>query len=233
MTLAGAILAFILLVWLISSLRSRLVFELSGLSLLIFGNAIPGKWVYSVIFLPGTILHELSHFLVAEILGVRTGTIEVLPEFHEKSDSLSERLGSVQTAKTGPIRSFLIGAAPFITGLAILWVLGSILSSSTLSNWYLGLLIYGIAVVGSSMLLSKEDRRAWPFVIILVILISIIFSLTPYNIPKSVSNSLLTLITALDRVLAVTVGIILGVNGVIYFFRRIIEKILGKKVVRR
>ena len=36
---------------------------------------------WSAIFLPGTIIHEVSHFLVAAMCGLRTGRVEVLPEF--------------------------------------------------------------------------------------------------------------------------------------------------------
>src|SRR6185369_6452254 len=35
--------------------------------------------IFSMIFLPGVFLHELSHFVLAKILRVRTGKFSILP----------------------------------------------------------------------------------------------------------------------------------------------------------
>lgn len=233
MSLSGAIVGVIILIWLLSVLRNRLIFETSSLSLLLLGKTIYGEWLYSIIFLPGTILHEISHFLMAELLGVRTGTIEILPNFSEKTPDHRARLGSVETVQTDPIRSFLIGIAPFITGIATLWILATLLSKSTLSSWYLAAVVYAIAVVGSSMLLSREDRRNWPFILVLLIILLTLYFIQPYRLSTTALDKLLPLFTTLLSVLSTTIGVILGLNGIMYSLRRIIEKILGKKVIRR
>ncbi|KKU25515.1 MAG: putative membrane protein [Microgenomates group bacterium GW2011_GWA2_46_16] len=119
-------LIFVILIVILSALRTRLVFELSGTSLLLFDTPRPGIILYSVLVLPGTVIHELSHWLVAEILQVRTGEIVILPEL--TGGDGEERLGSVQTERTDPLRGFLIGIAPFLTGLLILVTLGRLFS---------------------------------------------------------------------------------------------------------
>lgn len=233
MELLGAILLTVLAIILLSTLRTRLHFEFVATSLLIFGSNLVGKWLYTLIFLPGTILHELSHWLMAELLGVRTGEIVILPDFESSPLDNRERLGSVQTAQAGPFRSFLIGAAPFFTGLGVLWVLGSLLLQGDWLFWQYALIFYGIIVVGSSMLLSKEDRRSWPFIAVLAIVITALYYVLPITIPSALILSATSLITRLNQVLFVTVGAILVIIGISYTLRRIIEKLLGKKIIRR
>jgi len=73
----------------------------------------------SVLFLPGVIVHELSHAFMASILVVRVGKMEFWPQIHEDR----VKLGSVQIAKSDPFRRFLIGAAPLFGGIGILLLL--------------------------------------------------------------------------------------------------------------
>ncbi|GAB4027706.1 MAG: hypothetical protein Fur0011_6370 [Candidatus Microgenomates bacterium] len=233
MGLLGAIVLATVAIILLSTLRTWLYFEFVALSLLIFKTNRVGKWLYTLIFLPGTILHELSHWLMAELLGVRTGEITILPDFETTEERGSERLGSVATASSGPLRSFMIGAAPFFTGLFILWILGSLLQRGDWQLWQYILMFYGIIVVGSSMLLSKEDRRSWPFIAILVSSLLILYYFLPLTIPVRLIVAATNIVSRLNQVLFVTVGLILGIIGISYTLRRIIQKLLGKKVIRR
>ena len=233
MGLLGAIVLATTALLVLSTLRTWLHFEFVALSLLIFKTNRVGKWLYTLIFLPGTILHELSHWLMAELLGVRTGEITVLPDFDSPSEGGRERLGSVATASSGPVRSFLIGAAPFFTGLGILWILGSLLQSGDWLLWQYALIFYGIVVVGSSMLLSKEDRRSWPFIVILVAILLISYYFLPFTIPTTFVAAATNLFSRLNQVLFVTAFAILVIIGISYALRRIIQKLLGKKVIRR
>lgn len=232
MTLLGASLAFIFLIAVLGAIRTRLLFEFVSISLLLFKTQSVGKWFYSLVFLPGTILHELSHWLTAELLGVRTGEIIILPSFEDPVNGGREKLGSVQTEKTGPLRSFLIGAAPFFTGVFILWLLGTLLQNDRLW-WQYFLIFYGVVVVGSSMLLSREDRNSWPFIGILFFLIIATLYLTPLDLPLAWIVTITAIVWSLNQILGVTVLAILAIIGLTYGMRRIIERIVGKKIVRR
>src|SRR5947209_5745118 len=58
---------------------------------------------------PGTVIHELAHLFTAEILGVHTGKLSLVPE------SIAEpniKAGSVMIAATDPFRRYAIGLAP-------------------------------------------------------------------------------------------------------------------------
>ncbi len=217
----------------LSTLRTRLVYELSGTSLLMFGSTRPGILLYSIFVLPGTIIHELSHWIVAEILQVRTGEITILPEL--KGDGDRERLGSVATERTDPLRGFLIGVAPFITGTAILLVLGSLLSAglSTYPLWQILLMLYGVMVIGNSMMISREDRRTWPFIITLLIVVGfIIYRYFPTVISNN-TDAISRMLLPLNQVLGVTAGFNLVMIGGSYGLRRLIEKITKRRLVHK
>lgn len=216
---------FVILIIILSVLRSRLVYELSGASLLLFGSTKPGVVIYSLLVLPGTIIHELSHWIVAELLLVRTGPITIFPQ--------AERLGSVATVKSDPFRGFLIGIAPFITGLIILVILGQLLSLGwgSYSWWQLALIIYGIMVMGNSMMTSESDRRTWPFII--VFFSFIIFLIFKYYPSLSLSHypSIIKILLPLNQILGVTAGLNLVMIGALFATRRFIEKLTKRRIL--
>src|SRR3989344_5460758 len=80
-----------------------------------------GMYLFAILFLPGTFIHEISHFLAALFLLVPVGNLELIPKFKEEGGGVD--LGSVAIGKTDPIRRFLIGVAPFVFGLFIIFVL--------------------------------------------------------------------------------------------------------------
>lgn len=233
MQLLVPLLDFIVLVIILSSLRQRLVYELSGTSLLLFGNTAPGIFIYSLLVLPGTIIHELSHWIVAEVLGVRTGTISIFPDL--ESGGESRRLGSVATARSDPFRAFLIGIAPFISGLAILAVLGTLLSDGwgIFAWWINALIIYGIMVIGNGMMISESDRRTWPFIIIFLLIVWVflakqtIFDLTFAYEPISLT------LKSLISVLLVTAGLNLVMIVGSFAIRKLIERLTGKRIIHK
>jgi hypothetical protein len=135
--------------------------------------------IFSMIFFPGVFLHELSHFLMAKLLGVRTGKFSLLPK---SLDTGYLQLGYVETEQTDIFRDSLIGLAPIISGtlfvayagvaqlrLDALW---HVLSNGQTELFWLGLKLlptvpdfflwfYLTFAVSSTMLPSESDRHAW------------------------------------------------------------------------
>jgi hypothetical protein len=109
----------------------------------------------ALIFLPGTILHELSHYLMAVILRVRAVNFTLLPKIGQ--DNIV--LGSVGIVHSDPLRRFLIGIAPIILGVAILFFSISYLINSSLSfaSIYGLLIYYAIFTISNTMFSSKAD----------------------------------------------------------------------------
>jgi hypothetical protein len=135
--------------------------------------------LFSLLFFPGVLLHEASHYLAARLLGVRTGGISILPRLLPDGRL---QLGYVETASADPVREALIGAAPLLTGgvfvafagvgrlnLPDLWVhvetggLPVLYSSSAalLDRQDFWLWFYLLFTVSSTMLPSASDRHAW------------------------------------------------------------------------
>lgn len=233
MTLSTSLVIFIVLIIILAIQRSRLVYEVSGTSLLLFGSTKPGIGLYSFFFLPGTIIHELSHWIVAEILQVRTGAITIFPDLREEGES--QRLGSVATAKSDPFRGFLIGVAPFVTGIGILLVLGRLLllGWNNFAWWQLTLIIYGIMVIGNSMIISKEDRRTWPFIILVLALVIIFLIRSKYSLSPSSSQLLAQTFSSLNLVLGVTAGVNLVMIGGSYLTRSLVERVTKRRIIRK
>lgn len=214
---------FALLILILSALRTRLVYELTGSSLLLFRTFKPGLYLFSLLVLPGTILHELSHWLMAEILGVRTGEITILPAL--SGQTKEEQLGSVATAKSDPLRGFLIGIAPLLTGLLTLVILGQLKFTI--------LTAYGIMVVGNSMLISRADRATWPVVMVLSFLAIIVIFRYNFTLPLTLLSSTVDLFRQLNWVLGLTAGVNLVMICISLLIRRVIERVTRQRIVQK
>jgi hypothetical protein len=128
-------------------------------------------------FLPGTIVHELSHFFAAGLLFVRTCEIE----FQPKIDEENVRLGSVSIESCDPIRRALIGVAPVFVGMSIIF--GLLLYLQNLgNNFLLQLLIFFIIFeVSNTLFSSRKDLEGTLELLLIVLIISIsLFIIKPY-----------------------------------------------------
>jgi hypothetical protein len=135
--------------------------------------------IFALIFFPGVLLHELSHFLMAKLLGVRTGRFSLLPQAMSNGRL---RLGYVETASGGVVRDALVGFAPLVTGCLFvayaaiypmqMLPLWSILHGGNFTLFWRGLGIlptlkdfwlwfYFTFVISSTMMPSASDRHAW------------------------------------------------------------------------
>ncbi len=82
-------------------------------------------WIYFALILPGVVLHELSHWLTAWLLGVPARLPSLGPERIGSRRGGKVSLGSVQVAKTDPLRSSLIGLAPLLVGATVIFLIGT------------------------------------------------------------------------------------------------------------
>ncbi len=138
--------------------------------------------ILSTIFLPGVILHEMAHWFVANILFVRTGDIEFLP----KLEGNTVKLGSVAIAQTDPFRRFLIGIAPILVGLSILFVLFYYLTNVPFGlNWQTAILLYASFEIGNTMFSSKKDMEGAFGLVIACIVVGIILYFFGFRISSS------------------------------------------------
>ena len=157
--------------------------------------------IFAMLFLPGVFLHELSHFVMAKILRVRTGNFSIFPQ------SLPDgrlQLGYVETTRSDIVRDSLIGAAPLIVGtLFVAYVAGYHLQMrilwDTLRNGQFDLFWLGVQAlprapdfllwfylaftVSSTMMPSESDRHAWLELLVSIVVlfaIALIFGAGPW-----------------------------------------------------
>lgn len=201
---------FILEIILLFFLSQQVSIKLSHLLYKVFRNEHAAIYVLSFLFLPGTIIHELSHMLTAAILMVHVGNIEFVPKVNDHG----VKLGSVSIASTDPIRRALIGFAPFFLGLALL--IGSVYyltTSSPLSLYAtIALGVFIAFEIGNTMFSSKKDAEGAIETFMATAVISIILHAIGVRIPQSAfeflfSNDFATLFKTISLYLLVPVCI--------------------------
>jgi hypothetical protein len=206
--------------------------------------------LFSLLFFPGVLLHELSHFLTARLLGVRTGRFSLLPT---PLPDGRLRLGFVETESVDFVRDALIGAAPLLTGglfvayagiqrlkLPVLWdslaygsqplreALAVIPAQVDFWLWF-----YLAFTVSSMMLPSASDRRGWlPLALVVGLLVGM--ALLGGAGPWMLAHLAPTMNQALQAV-AVTFGISaflhLALLLPMWGLRKVMSRLTGLEVV--
>ncbi|MFP3853806.1 MAG: hypothetical protein ACLFWD_05880 [Anaerolineales bacterium] len=171
--------ALLLALGLLLLLQRQLHRHLQGLLYLITRSQQAALLIYALLFFPGVVLHEGSHWLVAKILRVPTHGFSLLPR---RTQNKMIRFGYVKTGAVDPIRASLIGLAPLMAGTLAMFLLafdhlgvGAISEVLQSGLWAAALdqmemllatpdillWLYLIFAIGNTMLPSKSDRASW------------------------------------------------------------------------
>lgn len=193
------------LAWLILTLAPLLVSqrylhrEIQAVLLILTRRADLTIALFSLIFFPGVLLHEISHWAAAKLLGVRTGRVSLFPLPTGKGRL---QMGYVETAETDWLRDALIGAAPLVTGGLFVAYAGimrlgvgqswmqlipanfptsvqAILATYSQPDFWMW--FYLIFAVSSMMFPSASDRRTWLPVVLILGVLSGIFILAGFG----------------------------------------------------
>lgn len=139
----------------------------------------------SFLYLPGTILHELSHFFAATILFLRVREVKILPEFEKNYI----KLGKVIYEKKDFVRGFLVGIAPLF-GALFFFYLVYFFQLFPAKNFFLNLLFfYLIFTVSSTMFSSKQDLIDLVFIIPFFLFLAALFYIFQIDPLILVNNS--------------------------------------------
>lgn len=113
-------------------------------------------WLFALLFLPGTFIHEAGHLLFAEFLHVRTFDFDIIPQVLPDK---TIKLGGVQMEQTDMVRRTIVGLAPVFFGIIVIW-LGSYAASLFGHVWYIQLFyFYFLFEVSHTMFSSKKDME--------------------------------------------------------------------------
>jgi len=154
--------------------------HLQGVMYLLSNHEGIALYMYAIILLPGVFLHEVSHALAAAIVGVKIGRINILPRKVGKRI----QLGFVPVQQTDFIRASIIGAAPLFCGGLVVIALGykifgtpEVIAALVAQDWLAALKAlsaalhapdvwiwaYLVFAIGNTMLPSRSDIHAWPY----------------------------------------------------------------------
>lgn len=192
--------------------------------------------VLTTILLPGTIIHELSHFFIALILFVPTGDLSVFPTV-EKDGTI--RAGRLMIGKVDPFRHTIVGLAPIGLGLSAIYFLGklflSTFSGASISLYFFllfSVLCYLFFVISLTMFSSKKDVES--VLIAGPIIVLVVAALYRTGLRISFSESLAQRTEQILHILALSllfsVVINLLIYGGLFLFQNVGKKLLRLKI---
>jgi hypothetical protein len=244
------LLAFALLVILLYWLQRWISQHVQGIGVLLFDSSNAGMALLWFVLLPGVLLHEVSHWLMAKLLGVPTGRLRLSPTVQGKQVVL----GSVEVKRTDPVRDSLVGLAPFLAGtLALLaigyWVFDAAALGlawqrgawSQLAELLLGafqiddawLWLYLIVAVSNAMMPSPSDRESWRLVLIylaIVAAVMLLFGGLP-SLPASLVDAIIGGLRTLTYAFALVLLIDLAFAAALALLEGLLSALRGRKVV--
>ena len=182
-------------------------------------------YLYALILFPGIVLHELSHWLSAKLLRVKTHRVSFIPRWVGEE---RVQLGFVETSKTDFIRTALIAIAPLISGTAVVvWIVFNklnlciVIEAVLVGDWelatwglresfvtvYVFLWLYFLFAISNTMMPSQSDWIAWiPLGIFLfIVLILLALAVQPANFLEWLQYEFRSILTALSYSFWITV----------------------------
>ena len=250
MTQLTGFLWFVLMLVPLIFLQRLLHREIQAIFLLITRSARITVVLFQLIFLPGVILHELSHFLMAKLLFVRTGRFSILPR---PLPSGQLQMGYVEIAQVDILRASLIGAAPLITGtifvayaavyplnMQSLW--NALRAGQTDFFWselvrlpqipLFYLWFYFAFAISGMMMPSESDRHAW---LELAISVAVIFGIAVLaGGGQWMLNNIAPLVNDLLNSVAVIFGLSAAVHTIlvlpIALVHRLLTRVMGMDI---
>lgn len=147
----------------------------------------------SLVYLPGTIIHELSHYIAALLLGMHPYDVNIFPVI----EAHKVRLGHVMYEKNkGDIlRPILVGIAPFFGAMTVLLLVVYSGMFPGKALWQTVIFGYLILTITANMFSSAQDLVDIGYLIPPVIIICLLLYLFPVSIAphytEPIQNALL------------------------------------------
>ena len=143
--------------------------------------------LFHFLLLPGVVIHELAHLIVAEVMLVRTGGLSFSLE--QEEDRVV--MGSVGIEQTDPIRRAIIGFAPVFVGIlliafSVFYFLSE--NSPVQYPWNFALVLFVVFEIGNTMFSSKRDLEGTIQLLIVIVLGIIVAYFLGFKVPESMFN---------------------------------------------
>lgn len=243
-----ASLFWLVIIFLVMLFLNRwITLHINGVGLIVSNSQLTATWLYFFLFLPGILLHEVSHYVVAWLLRANPSKLTLWP----KAKRGRVVLGSVEVRNADPVVHSLIGVAPLVFGSIIVWLIARFLQFDLLAQtfidgnmerFYRGLFqslntpdfwlwLYLLFAISNAMLPSPADRVYWRPVLLfigVIIVLLVSFDLFP-AIPGVLQETLLNIISIF--VFAMSTVIVVNLFFITFIF--LLELTLGVTTGRR
>ena len=235
--LAGFLLFLLLLAWLSRQVSIQLQIVVYYLSRSVDAPTV----ALFLIFLPGVIIHEGAHWIVARLFGLRPGKFRVWPKRQGKHIGL----GSVSVRSGGAFVDSLVGLAPLVAGSIFVGLIGNRIFNvvdvtdllaraqwlaSIKTFWFaLGkpdgtIWAYLLFAVANAMMPSASDREPVKSLLIYAVVAALIYAVLglPLNPITSMMAWLTPTLQNVSAALLFTIVLDLIVLVVLYLLRLLI-----------
>ncbi len=220
--------------------------HMQGLGLLLTKDPQKAVLLQYLALLPGIVLHEVSHFVAAELVGVQTKGFSLRPKAARGGNV---RLGAVMVRQSDPVRESWIGLAPLLSGTATIlllarWRLGigplpSLQPEAFVQNLFAylqapdaWLWLYLIFAISNAMLPSESDRQQWGPMLVFLGLVSILvyFLGLVHQVPAQLKGYALTAVGYLAYAFGLAIGVDVLFAGIIFLAEKLGERLLQRRV---
>lgn len=201
-----------------------------------------------VLLLPGILVHEISHWVTAQLLGVRTLQFTIWPQRKGKG---KVQYGAVRIEHVDVFRASLIGLAPLVVASLLIILIGrhslgtemlrqvvalgqwerlwdALMQSARAPDFWLWM--YLIFAISNTMFPSESDREAWKPLLIYGLVAGVLVYFSGWKPPM---ESLQSLLAQIMNPLIYAFGITAIVDTLFVFVIGVAEVLLGRVLGKR
>jgi hypothetical protein len=237
------------LLWFVSTLLFLILLSrwlnrhVQGVVLLVSNSPDAAMYASYIAFLPGIVLHELSHWLAAQLLGVRAWGISLWPK---RAKGRQIYYGSVRIERVDALRQSLIGLAPFIAGGLAMFLFTSVglgVMPMTVPKSFDDLRIYWAVAdaplwvyltfaVSNAMMPSSSDREPWrPVLLFMAVIAALLIATDALKmIPQEIVALILRSVDHLSYAFTLTIAIDLLFALLIFLAEGALMLLFGRQV---
>jgi hypothetical protein len=157
--------AFALLLLALAWMSRRIGILIQENVYLLTGSVDLAMVVLFLVYLPGIVVHEGAHWVMAKLLGLKTGKFRVWPQKQGKYIGM----GSVAVASGGPLTDSLVGLAPLLVGSGVVALIGSrVFGTQEIGAiWQQGDWLNALYAVFASLRV-QDDNLLWAYLIFVI-----------------------------------------------------------------
>jgi len=163
---------------------SRIVLQMAYRVLNRYGGRKTVIIILAILYEPGTIIHELSHYFVALLLNMHPQEVSIFPQILGNKIRLGHVIYSKD--KSDFIRPILVGIAPLFGGLAVLLLIVYSKMFPGTQAWQTLLFGYLILTITANMFSSSQDLVDIIYILPVIIGIFLIIYLFHITLDPSV-----------------------------------------------